>query len=121
MQFERAPKDESEIYNYQWIQLSNNKFINGILGGTLDLAWESDQQSFPICNINFPDHVICVPQFEFKISQTEIENNACARSCKEKLQLWKTWKSKMLPWRRYMLEISSTQHATQWKRLINYK
>ena len=25
MQFERAPKDESEIYNYQWIQLSNKK------------------------------------------------------------------------------------------------
>ena len=32
-------REESEIYNYQWIQLSNNKFINGILGGTLDLAW----------------------------------------------------------------------------------
>ena len=36
--------DESEIYNYQRIQFSNNKFINGILGGggvggTLDLAW----------------------------------------------------------------------------------
>ena len=31
--------DESEIYNYQRIQLSNNKFISGILGGTLDLAW----------------------------------------------------------------------------------
>ena len=30
--------DESEIYNYQQIQLSNNKFINGIFGGTLDLA-----------------------------------------------------------------------------------
>ena len=32
-------RDESEIYNCQWIQLLNNKFINGILGGTLDLAW----------------------------------------------------------------------------------
>ena len=32
-------RDESEIYNYKRIQLSNNKFINGILGGTLDLAW----------------------------------------------------------------------------------
>ena len=34
-------RDESEIYNYQRIQLLNNKlkFINGILGGTLDLAW----------------------------------------------------------------------------------
>ena len=31
-------RDESEIYNYQRIQLSNNKFINRILGGTLDLA-----------------------------------------------------------------------------------
>ena len=31
-------RDESEIYIYQWIQLSNNKFINGISGGTLDLA-----------------------------------------------------------------------------------
>ena len=31
-------EDESEIYNYRRIQLSNNKFINGILGGTLDLA-----------------------------------------------------------------------------------
>ena len=31
-------RDEPEIYNYQWIQLSNNEFINGILGGTLDLA-----------------------------------------------------------------------------------
>ena len=29
-------RDESEIYNYQWIQLlnnKNNKFINGILAG----------------------------------------------------------------------------------------
>ena len=32
-------RDESEIYNYQRIQLSNNKFINVILGGTLDLIW----------------------------------------------------------------------------------
>ena len=32
-------RDETEIYNYQRIQVSNNKFINGILGGTLDLAW----------------------------------------------------------------------------------
>ena len=32
-------RDESEIYNYKRIQLSNNKLINGILGGTLDLAW----------------------------------------------------------------------------------
>ena len=32
-------RDESEIYIYQWIQLSNNKFINEISGGTLDLAW----------------------------------------------------------------------------------
>ena len=35
-------RDESEINIYQWIQLSNNKFINGISGGgggTLDLAW----------------------------------------------------------------------------------
>ena len=32
-------RDESESYNYQQIQLSNNKLINGILGGTLDLAW----------------------------------------------------------------------------------
>ena len=29
-------RDESEIYNFQWIQIWNNKFINGILGGTLD-------------------------------------------------------------------------------------
>ena len=27
-----------EIYNYQRIQLSNDKFINGILAGMLDLA-----------------------------------------------------------------------------------
>ena len=26
-------KDESEIYNYQRIQLWNSKFINGIMGG----------------------------------------------------------------------------------------
>ena len=32
-------RDESEIYNHQRIQLSNTKFINGILGVTLDLAW----------------------------------------------------------------------------------
>ena len=31
-------RDESEIYNWQRIQLSNNIFINGILG-THDLAW----------------------------------------------------------------------------------
>ena len=31
-------RHESEIYDYQQIQLSNNKFINVILGGTLDLA-----------------------------------------------------------------------------------
>ena len=28
-------RDETEIYNYQEIQLSKNKFINGILGDTL--------------------------------------------------------------------------------------
>ena len=32
-------RHESEIYNYQRIQLSNNKFINVILGGTIDLGW----------------------------------------------------------------------------------
>ena len=32
-------RDESEIYNYKRIQLSNNKFINGVMGGTLDLTW----------------------------------------------------------------------------------
>jgi len=31
-------RHESEIYNYQQIKLLNNKFINGILGGMLDLA-----------------------------------------------------------------------------------
>ena len=31
-------RHESEIYNYQRIQLLNNKFINGLLGGMLDLA-----------------------------------------------------------------------------------
>ena len=31
-------RDESEIYNYQGIQHSNNEFINTILGGTFDLA-----------------------------------------------------------------------------------
>ena len=30
-------RHESENYNYQRIQLSNNKFINVIMGGTLDL------------------------------------------------------------------------------------
>ena len=32
-------RDESEIYNFQWIQLSNNKFVNGILGGGEGGAW----------------------------------------------------------------------------------
>ena len=31
-------KDESQINNYQWIQLSNNNFKTGILVGTLNLA-----------------------------------------------------------------------------------
>ena len=31
-------RDESEIYNYQHIQVSNNKFIDGILGG-VRLIW----------------------------------------------------------------------------------
>ena len=31
-------RGESEIDIYQWIQLSNNKFINGTSRGTLDLA-----------------------------------------------------------------------------------
>ena len=31
-------RDESEIYNYQGIQHSNNECINTILGGTFDLA-----------------------------------------------------------------------------------
>ena len=35
----REWRDESEIYNCQRTQLSNNKFINGIWGGTLDLVW----------------------------------------------------------------------------------
>ena len=30
--------DDTEINNYQRIQLSNNTFIDGILGGTLNLA-----------------------------------------------------------------------------------
>ena len=37
-------RHESENYNYQRIQLSNNKFINVILGGTLDLRWESGKK-----------------------------------------------------------------------------
>ena len=32
-------RDKPEIFNYQRIQLSNNKFTNGFLGGTLNLAW----------------------------------------------------------------------------------
>ena len=32
-------RDETEIDNYQGIQPSNNKLINAILGGTLDLPW----------------------------------------------------------------------------------
>ena len=33
-------RDESEIYIYQWIQLSNNKFINVISGaGGVRLTW----------------------------------------------------------------------------------
>ena len=31
-------RGESDIYNYKQIQLLNNKFTNGLLGGTLDLA-----------------------------------------------------------------------------------
>ena len=30
-------RDESEIYNNQWIPLSNDEFIYGILGGVLHL------------------------------------------------------------------------------------
>ena len=32
-------RDESEIYSYQQIQLSTDKFINGILWSMLDLPW----------------------------------------------------------------------------------
>ena len=32
-------RDESEIYNYQRIQLLNNKFINGILYWGVRLTW----------------------------------------------------------------------------------
>ena len=32
-------RDKPEIFNYQRIQLSNNKFTNGFLGGKLNLAW----------------------------------------------------------------------------------
>ena len=32
-------RDESEIYNYQQIRILQDKFINGILEGTLDLSW----------------------------------------------------------------------------------
>ena len=28
-----------DIYNYQRIQLLYNKYISGMLGGTLDLTW----------------------------------------------------------------------------------
>ena len=31
-------RDESDIYNCKWIQLSNDKFINEILGGKLGVA-----------------------------------------------------------------------------------
>ena len=31
-------RDQSEIYNYRWSQLSNNKFINVFLGVMLDLV-----------------------------------------------------------------------------------
>ena len=31
-------RDESEIYDYQRVPLSNNEFINGILSGTHELA-----------------------------------------------------------------------------------
>ena len=34
-------RDENEIYNYQKIQLSNDKFINEILGGELDLTFDA--------------------------------------------------------------------------------
>ena len=32
-------QDQSEIYNWERIWLSNNKFISGFFGGTLDLVW----------------------------------------------------------------------------------
>ena len=41
----RERRDESEIYNYQWIQISNNiiLFINGILG--IHFTWLDYNQS----------------------------------------------------------------------------
>ena len=44
-------RDQSEIYNYQRIQLLNNKFINGFLGDTLDLVWLWDTP-FPCMGIS---------------------------------------------------------------------
>ena len=57
-------RDESEIYDYPCIQLSNNKFINTILGGTFDLPWlylniyriSSNNNNRPL--INYPPQII---------------------------------------------------------------
>ena len=86
------------------------KTVVDIKNGANQQNTTSDQQSFPICNVHFPHKVICVPQFGFSVSQAEIENNAFAKSCREKLHCGKRESRKCFHGDltcRFMPEISS--------------
>ena len=80
-------RDESEIYNYQRIQLSQNKFINGILrgGGGVPLNWLHCNGHFPArWRYSLPKAVFLERfdsiRFRFEVSNTIFELNNYSRT-----------------------------------------
>ena len=80
-------RDESEIYNYQRIRLSQNKFINGILrgGGGVPLNWLHCNGHFPArWRYSLPKAVVLERfdsiRFRCEVSSTIFELNNYSRT-----------------------------------------
>ena len=81
-------RDESEIYNYQRIQLSNNKFINVILGVMLDLTVTHYKgKKVSTKDKNEPQHIL-KGKYYSKLGQSPLRE-LHFRSNKKKLQVRK--------------------------------
>ena len=78
--------DESEMYNYQGIQPSNNKFINEILG--VHFTWLECNSHFTPCFVAHNKEPQLFPIFNRSMSSSEAKTlRVCANSFLDHLSL----------------------------------
>ena len=122
-------RNESEIYNYQRVQLSNNKFINGIL--RVRMTWFDCKRSFIInycltvfCYINFIytnyvyDANLCQASFA-SFTPTGKTLNGKKRKRKKRKKLERSLYTKKPGWTSYFLNCSGSDSWSFWTLQIN--